>query len=82
MSDINNYDDHGASAAAKDAEIERLRMELTKIGNNSYNPALVIAEQQAEIERLRATLLTIRDWADERDHQGIVEKISGVLGDE
>jgi uncharacterized small protein (DUF1192 family) len=41
-------------------EIERLRMELTKVGNSSYNPALVIAEQQAEIERLQAEINDLR----------------------
>jgi hypothetical protein len=42
----------------------------------------LLVDAKAEIERLRGTLLAIRDWADERDHQGIVEKISRVLGNE
>jgi chromosome segregation ATPase len=65
----------------KNAEIERLRGELRKV-SNERSRELPIDDTYYEIERLRATLLTIRDWADERDYQGIVEKISGVLGDE
>ena len=60
----------------------------TKDGRRTrkYTPLKVetqlLLDAKAEIERLRGTLLTIRDWADERDHQGIVEKISRVLGNE
>jgi hypothetical protein len=55
MSDINNYDDHGAKIAAKDAEIERLRKALRPF---AALPVLALGQYQRHPE---ITVFAIND---------------------
>jgi chromosome segregation ATPase len=85
---MNNYNDHGAAEAAKDAEIARLRDEIEELRERMREAAKlnmglmdIRRDNEAEIERLRMEAKQASaSWQEDKRHdEAEIERLRGLL---